>query len=36
MTKSNDRLNDLLPVVHRRQDAEQGYPYERCSTIGSR
>lgn len=26
MTRSPDRLFDLLPVVHRQRDAEQGYP----------
>ncbi len=26
MTRSRDRLFDLLPVVHRRRDAEQGHP----------
>lgn len=26
MTRSPDRLFDLLPVVHRRRDAERGYP----------
>jgi hypothetical protein len=26
MTRSPDRLFDLLPVVHRRRDAEQGHP----------
>ena len=26
MTSSPDRLFDLLPVVYRQRDAEQGYP----------
>lgn len=26
MTRAPDRLYDLLPVIHRRRDAEQGYP----------